>query len=113
MSQAARRHPPRGSIDRMLALTQLQRPRPRSAYVRLTSTPVRCRAAKSQISSTRCARSLALRRWLPRGLDPLYGLAVVVFRRVSWLLFGARQHPSFLDSDPIRLTASAPLFTLS
>jgi hypothetical protein len=53
------------------------------------------------------------RRWLPRELDLLYGLAVVVFRRVSWLLFGARQHPSFLDSDPIRLTALAPLFTLS
>jgi hypothetical protein len=46
-------------------------------------------------------------------LDVPSALAGVVFRRVSWLLFGARQHPSFLDSDPIRLIALAPLFTLS
>src|SRR5580700_5252498 len=39
-------------------------------------------------------------------------LVAAELRRVSWLLFGARQHPSFLDSDPIRLTAVAPLFTL-
>jgi hypothetical protein len=44
----------------------------------------------------------ALSHGLPRGLDLLYALALVGFRRVSWLLFGARQYPSFLDSNRIR-----------
>jgi hypothetical protein len=29
---------------------------------------------------------------------------------VSWILFGTRRRPSFPDSNPIRLTALAPLF---
>jgi hypothetical protein len=44
MSQAARRHPHRGSIHRMVALPQLQRPQPRSAMSasrRVPAVPVR------------------------------------------------------------------------
>jgi len=94
MSQAARRHPPRGSIDRMLALTQLQRPRPRSAYVRLTSIRAVWCAQKAAIHRRRGARVKSTQDG-PRAVSPPHA---------RWL---ARRKAKKLGSRPCRAGASS------
>jgi hypothetical protein len=100
--------------------------RPKATWGGPLSDPKKTFVADNRTSRLHINRSLQVAVWTMRlgGKRRAAALVLAVpwtypssrggsFSEASWILFGTRRRPSFLDSDPIRLTASAPLFTLS